>query len=66
MFDWLELPLYFFGFWLFLFNPKFRAEILRKWKESGIARRFLIIVEAASYVFCGVVIPFYLLWWLLQ
>ena len=64
--DLLEFLGYFFGFWLFLFNPKFRAEFIRKWRESGIIGRLFVVFDAAVSLLCGLFLPLYLLWWLLQ
>ncbi len=55
--DLIELIGYFIGFWLFLFNKKFRAIIISDWNSSGMFGKFFIVLGAVSSVFCGVVLP---------
>jgi hypothetical protein len=59
--DFLELIGYLLGFWLFLFCKKFRNEIIRDWKAFGVVRKFNILLEAASSVFCGIVVPVWII-----
>jgi hypothetical protein len=60
--DFLELVSYFFSFWLFLGSPGFRAQTLAHWRSMKRGWAILIVpIEIASSVFCGVVIPGYIL-----
>jgi len=61
--DGLELIGYFIFFWAFVFNKKFRAMHIQEWNASGYANRFFMILEACSSIFCGVVLPVMVLYW---
>jgi hypothetical protein len=62
--EWGELLGYFFWFWLFVFNPECRAEVLREWRESGLLERSWIVVEALASFAVGVVLPLVILYYL--
>jgi hypothetical protein len=57
----IELLGYFLGFWLFIFNRKFREMIIADWKISGVAGKIFIILGAFSSFFCGVLVPLWIL-----
>ena len=59
--DFIELLGYFLGFWLFIFNKKFREMIIADWKSSGVAGKFFIPLGAISSLFCGVLVPIWIL-----
>ena len=55
-----ELLYYFTGFWLFLFNRKFRKMIGEEWNSSGVTGKFFIVIGAISSTLCGLILPLYL------
>ena len=59
--DFIEFVGYLLGFWLFLFYKKFRDIIIEDWKSSGVIGKFFILLGAASSIFCGVVVPFWII-----
>ena len=52
-----DLLVYVFGFWMFVFNKRFRALWIGEFKESGCLGKFYSLVEAVSAVFFGVALP---------
>lgn len=63
--DLFEFSYYLVGFWLFVFSRKFRARTLEEWRYSGIIGRGGIVLEMVISFFCGVIVPVFILWWLL-
>ena len=51
------------GFWLFIFNKKFRATIIRNFKKGNVFRKTLIIFEAISTIFVSVILPAILIYY---
>jgi len=51
--DALEFLYYFFGFWLFIFRPDFRAQTLERWRQRrGLEHLMTILgifIPAASW-----------------
>jgi hypothetical protein len=52
------------AFWLYLFSPKYRAEIRRQWLENGLGGRAMLLFECLISVALGVGGPV-LLWQIL-
>jgi len=63
--DLIEPLGYFAGFWLFLFSPTFRAEVLRDWRERPWFLQVLIPFEVAIATVVGLA-PVALVWWAIQ
>ena len=63
MFELIEFAGYLIGFWLFIFSKKFRATIVRKFKEGNIFKKALIIFEAISTTFVSVILPAILIYY---
>jgi hypothetical protein len=61
LFEIVEVGGYFFGFWMFLFSPKYRKIIIDDWTSSGWGGKVGILFGAISSIFCGVVIPLYII-----
>ncbi|MCP4760919.1 MAG: hypothetical protein GY870_03995 [archaeon] len=57
----IEFAGYFFGFWLFLFSKKFRKYVINDWQTSGMLGKSLILFGTVSSVFCGVLVPFWII-----
>ena len=62
--DELELIGYFIFFWAFISSKQFRESQIQEWRESGLLNRLFMILEAASSVFCGLVLPILILYWI--
>lgn len=61
----VEFAVYFFGFWMFLFSPKFRRSWLQQGRSANSIGKAFMFLEAASAIFVGVVLPGALLYVLL-
>jgi hypothetical protein len=59
--DLMEILGYFLGFWLFVFNRKFRKMVTENWESSSVAGKLFIIVGAISSFICGVLVPLWIL-----
>jgi hypothetical protein len=55
-----------FGFWLFLFSPKYRAQVAHDWREASAGRGVVLAFEGLLAVLLGVGVPMAGLWWLLE
>ena len=62
--DEFELIGYFIFFWAFIFSKQFRESQNQGWRESGLLNRLFMILEAASSIFCGFVLPILILYWI--
>jgi hypothetical protein len=60
----LEVFYYVIGFWLFIFNRQFRKKWLKEFIKGGCSNRLGMVVGATSSVFCGLVLPGLLVYWL--
>ena len=61
----IEFAVYFFGFWMFLFSPKFRQSWLHQGRSANAIAKAFMFLEAASAIFVGVVLPGFFLYLLL-
>jgi len=61
----VEFAVCFFGFWMFLFSPKFRRSWLQQGRSANSIGKAFMFLEAASAIFVGVVLPGGLLYVLL-
>jgi hypothetical protein len=50
-----------FGFWLWIFSPKYRADVAAMWREAGPGRRLALGFEFFISVVLGLGGP-YLIW----
>lgn len=57
MADSIEAIGYATGFWLFIFNKKFRSTIIADWKEAGISGKFFILLDALLSTAIGFILP---------
>ncbi|HXH11318.1 MAG TPA: hypothetical protein VNP04_16345 [Alphaproteobacteria bacterium] len=64
--DGIEIFGYFAGFWLFIFNKRFRGAWLEAFKREGSLERAFCLFQATISVFCGLVLPLFLLGWALR
>jgi hypothetical protein len=55
-----------FGFWLFLFSPKYRAQEAHDWRDASAGRRVVLASEGLLAVVLGVGVPVAGRWWLLK
>ena len=55
-----------FGFWLFLFSPKYRAQVVDDWRRAGTGRRIAIGLEGLLGIALGLGAPLLGLWLLLR
>jgi hypothetical protein len=53
-----------FGFWLFLFSSKYRAQVARDWQEAGAGGRLALGFEGVLAVVFEVGVPMAGVWWL--
>jgi len=53
-----------FGFWLWLFSPKYRAQVASDWQDAGAGRRAVLVFEYLISVVLGLGVPL-LIWALL-
>ncbi len=53
---------YIFGFWAFLFSPKYRANTLHTWRDAGWAMRSMMILEAVVATLVGLGLPLLIIW----
>ena len=58
--DGIELIGYVFGFWLFMFSKKYRANWLYEFSNGNKTAKFLSIVEGICATFCGLIGPTWL------
>lgn len=54
-----------FGFWLWLFSPKYRAQVAAEWRDAGGGRRLMLGFEHLISVVLGIGAPV-LIWLLLS
>ena len=59
--DALEFLYYFFGFWLFIFRPDFRAQTLERWRQRRGLEHLMTILDIFIPTVCGLV-PLYLIY----
>jgi hypothetical protein len=64
LFEILEIPAYFIGFWAFILSRSFRENIIVEWRERGHIGKFLTLLEMASSFLVGVVLPTWLILYL--
>ncbi len=67
MFDFVDLGeagIRAFGFWLWIFSPKYRAQVDAEWQEAGAGRRAVMALEYLISAALGLGVPV-LVWVLL-
>ncbi len=64
LFELGEFVSYLCGFWLFLFSPRFRTNVLSTWRRRQWFLKVLIPFEVAVSTFCGL-LPVLILGWAL-
>lgn len=52
-----DILVYFFGFWIFVFNKQFRAAWIGEFKRQNLLFKLLDILEALGAIVIGVVFP---------
>ena len=54
------------GFWLFLFSPTYRAQVVEDWRSAGTGRRIAIGLEGLLGIVLGLGAPLLGVWLLLR
>ena len=57
-----EVIRYLVGFWAFLFSPRYRTEVLRRWRDAGKGTRSLMVLEGLVATIAGVGLPLLIAW----
>ena len=63
--DGIEIVGYVFGFWLFIFSKKFRANWISELSSGNKTAKFFSILEAMCATVCGFIGPVWLVVYLL-
>ena len=63
--DGIEIVGYIFGFWLFMFSKKFRANWISEFSSGNKTAKFFSIPEAICATFCGLIGPVWFVVYLL-
>ena len=53
-----------FGFWLWIFSPKYRAQVAAQWEKAGVGQRVWLAFEHLIGAVLGLGAPF-CVWYLL-
>jgi hypothetical protein len=53
---------YLIGFWAFLFSPKYRAGVLRRWHHADEGTRSLMVIEGLVATVVGLALPLFIAW----
>jgi hypothetical protein len=53
-----------FGFWLWIFSPKYRAQVARQWQDAGAGQRVWLAFEHLIGAVLGLGAPLFV-WYLL-
>lgn len=53
---------YILGFWLFLFNRRFRISVIAQWREGGISSKVRLAIDGMIATSMGLGVPALLLW----
>lgn len=59
----LEGASYFTFFWMFVFSSEYRRQNAQEWRSGGWPKRTVLVVEAASSIFVGLVLPILITWY---
>jgi hypothetical protein len=52
--DTIELVIYFFAFWLFIFSPKYRKIIVQHWENSNLLKKIFFVIDALFSFLIGI------------
>lgn len=64
LFEILEIPAYFIGFCAFILSRSFRENVIVEWRKRGHMGKFFTLLEMASSFLVGVILPTWLILYL--